>query len=365
MLLNEFLIERRDEVLQGAGELIRKLRPGPAAIDFARDQNLPAFLEAVIDAVRRRENLPSDPVPAPQRGGPPRSHEHWLDYDVDEVVYEYGSLCTTIVKVAERHGQLISPRQHQALNQALDENIAADVVAYEQKWRTGSTSQSNERLGFVAHELRNALHTAALSFQAIRSGRVPAQGVTGSVLERSHQRLRELVEGLLAQVRVGAGTVIRRERLMVLPLIEESVAFVAADARAKNISISIDVDPALETRGDPTLLASALTNLVQNGVKFTPAGKVAVRALRVQDGARVLIEVEDECGGLAPAAGETIFEPFVQVGEDRSGLGLGLSIAREIVAAHGGALSVRDFPGRGCVFVMDLPSTPDAPPASP
>src|SRR5438045_3608769 len=119
MLLNEFLVERRDEVLQGAGELIRKLRPGLPAIDLARDENLPAFFDAVIDGLRRRENLPPEPVPAPQRGGSPRDHEHWQDYDVDEVVYEYGSLCTTIVKVAERHGQLISPRQHQALNQAL------------------------------------------------------------------------------------------------------------------------------------------------------------------------------------------------------------------------------------------------------
>jgi len=180
MLLHEFVSERRQEVLKDAGDLVRELRPGSPAIDLARDENLPVFLKAVIAALRRREALPSDPVPELRQTGPPRIQGRWRDYEVDEVVYEYGSICTAIMKVAGRHGQHISLEQHQALNQALDENIAADVMAYERKWRRGSRHRSAERLGYVAHELRNALHTAALSFQAIRTGHVPAHGATAT-----------------------------------------------------------------------------------------------------------------------------------------------------------------------------------------
>jgi signal transduction histidine kinase len=68
-----------------------------------------------------------------------------------------------------------------------------------------------------------------------------------------------------------------------------------------------------------------------------------------------LIEVEDECGGLPPGDSEELFKVFEQRGGDRSGLGLGLAISRRGVEANGGKLYVRDLPGRGCVFTIDLP----------
>jgi signal transduction histidine kinase len=76
---------------------------------------------------------------------------------------------------------------------------------------------------------------------------------------------------------------------------------------------------------------------------------------------RVLIEVEDRCGGLPDDATAKIFLPFTQSGDDRSGLGLGLDISRRSVEANGGALTVRNLPGIGCIFTIDLPLfTPSA-----
>ena len=72
-------------------------------------------------------------------------------------------------------------------------------------------------------------------------------------------------------------------------------------------------------------------------------------------GDRVLIEVEDNCGGLPPGDAERMFQPFTQGSTDKSGLGLGLSICRRSVEAIGGVLSVRNMPGVGCVFTVDLP----------
>ena len=69
---------------------------------------------------------------------------------------------------------------------------------------------------------------------------------------------------------------------------------------------------------------------------------------------RILIDVEDHCGGLPPGSANRMFLPFTQSGEDRSGLGLGLAICRRSVESNNGVLRVRDVPGTGCVFTIEL-----------
>lgn len=351
MGLHGFLLAHHDEVLGEAGRIIREKRPDSSHLDAARDENLLRCLAAVIAALRWHETGPLLPAAAP-----PVPRQHCAEqYDVDEVVYEYGSLCVATLRVADRHGHAISNPEHQWLNQALDDNIAADVVAWERRRRDQGRQRSAERLGCVVHELRNALQTASLSFQAIRSGRLSLQGVTGGIVERSHLRLRALVERLLAQVRVGSRALIRRERVALDALAQESVSFVEGEAKEKAVTIEVDVEPTCTAIADGTLLTSVFTNLLQNAVKFTPEGGTVTLRGRRAEGGRLRIEVEDRCGGVDPAVKELIFTPFVQ-GRDHRGLGLGLTIAREIVAAHDGALSFRDLPGSGCVFSIDLPA---------
>ena len=105
---------------------------------------------------------------------------------------------------------------------------------------------------------------------------------------------------------------------------------------------------------DRQLLESAVANLLHNALKFTrPRGHVSLRT-HLRQGL-VLIEVEDECGGLPPGKAEELFRPFEQRGRDRSGMGLGLAISLRSVRANGGELSVRNLPGKGCIFTIALP----------
>lgn len=114
------------------------------------------------------------------------------------------------------------------------------------------------------------------------------------------------------------------------------------------------VDPLLAIDADRDLLLSAVGNLLQNAFKFTHAhSEVTLNAYAVAD--RILIDVEDHCGGLPSGDAEKMFLPFTQSGDDKSGLGLGLSISRRSVEANDGILSVRNVPGTGCVFTIDLP----------
>jgi signal transduction histidine kinase len=122
----------------------------------------------------------------------------------------------------------------------------------------------------------------------------------------------------------------------------------------RGIAVKTEVDEMLELHIDERLMTSALTNLLQNGVKFSRAGGTVV--LRAHpDGERVVIDVEDQCGGLPPGKEEELFQPFVQRSVDRRGLGLGLTIVRQAIEAHGGRISVRNRPGVGCTFSAVLP----------
>ena len=110
-------------------------------------------------------------------------------------------------------------------------------------------------------------------------------------------------------------------------------------------------------------LIAAISNLLQNAFKFTPAGgHVQLRA--TASPSAILIDVQDECGGLEPGVAERLFKPFQQHSANRSGLGLGLSISRKAIRLAGGDVRVRDLPGIGCIFTIELPRASAPAPAA-
>lgn len=137
---------------------------------------------------------------------------------------------------------------------------------------------------------------------------------------------------------------------------------IVATIEAKHRDLQLSVDSGayeMAVMGDHQILASVLANLVQNAVKFTrPHGHVTIRARATAD--RALIDVQDECGGLPPGKKEDLFRPFEQRGADQTGMGLGLSISLKGVRASGGEIHLRDLPGSGCLFTVDLPLAPPA-----
>jgi signal transduction histidine kinase len=114
-----------------------------------------------------------------------------------------------------------------------------------------------------------------------------------------------------------------------------------------------------EIQADPDRLAQVLGNLLSNAIKYTSAGTISIQA-RVEGG-QVVIVVADTGIGIAPAEQARIFEPFYRSDRDRrfpQGMGLGLSIARDLVEAHGGRLTVESTPGQGSRFSVWLPLAP-------
>ncbi|MET3376453.1 signal transduction histidine kinase [Variovorax boronicumulans] len=283
-----------------------------------------------------------------------------LGYTVDQVVHDYGDLCQAITDMAFERDAPFAVGEFRTLNRCLDNAIADAVTEFSYQRDTQIARQqsldSTERFGFLAHELRNCLGTATLAIHALELGNMTVGGATGGVLKRSLSAMATLINRALAEVRSGVPQ--QRQTFSVAAFIKdaETAAQLVADAAGCPFEV-VRVDPLLAIRGNRELLLAALANLLQNAFKFThPRTAVTLRAHVLDE--HVLIDVEDHCGGLSPGSSVKMFEPFNQHSHDRSGLGLGLSIARQSVEDDIGSLTARDVPGTGCVFTIRLPLHP-------
>ena len=352
-MLHDFLDANSEELIERCRARVTA-RSAPRPTPKEIEHGIPLFLSQLIETLRLQEKPGAMEDSAIRHGHELQEH----GYTVDQVVHDYGDLCQAVTELAVERGTEVASSEFGTLNRCLDNAIAVAVTEFGRGHDAGlnedSTRATSERLGFLAHELRNYLNTATLSFAAIKTGSVPVRGATSAVLDRSLAGLAEMIDRALADVRLGAGVPPRLVRVPVDRFIADVRVGATLGARERGCAFSVSpVDPALAIAVDRQLLYSAVSNLLQNAFKFTRThGHVSLKAHARDD--RVLIEVQDECGGLPPGSAETMFVAFAQQGADRSGLGLGLSIARRAVEACGGTLSVRDMPGLGCVFTIEL-----------
>jgi len=170
----------------------------------------------------------------------------------------------------------------------------------------------------------------------------------------------DLIDNALSHASLKLGADPKCEPLAVGEVLRDIELDANVDAQARGIGLVINgPEEPVTWSADPRLLRSAIYNLVHNALKFSPAGsRVTVTARAGAD--ELAIDVADACGGLPPGKIDDLFAPLVQRGGNRSGFGLGLSIAQQAVEAHHGRISVRDVPGSGCVFTLRLPQ-PDPP----
>lgn len=371
--MHEFLNHNRDELIERCEAKVAQ-RPRRAATPEQLKNGVPLFLEQLTRTLEaEKEGHPGDSlrISGASGGGSSALSEMGvtatahgkqlleLGYTVDQVVHDYGDLCQAITDLAVERDAPFSVDEFRTLNRCLD-NAIADAVTEFSTQRDVVVSrrfsaEANERLGFFVHELRNSLQTATLALTALETGQLPMTGATGGVLRRSLVALTSLVDHAVDDVRVAAQPPLNSEVFSLASFIADAGNAALLEANARGCSFTVrNVAPEFEIEGHRELLLGALNNLLQNAFKFTRQGtEVCLRAYAGDEGA-VFIDVEDGCGGLAPGAAEIMFRPFTRYGERKSGLGLGLSIARENVEADGGTLSVRNVPGTGCVFTIRL-----------
>ncbi len=347
--MHEFLSAHRAAILDRARAKVAA-RSVPKATE-EEIRGVPLFLDQLIAILR---SSTGDPVALNDGALLHGADLLQRGFTVAQVVHDYGGVCQAVTELAVETGAPITADEFRVFNGCLDDAIAQAVTGYARQRDRMASDERREHLGEIAHELRNAVGAAVVAFEVIRLGKAGLEGATAGLLDRSLQRIRSLVDGALADVRLASGA-FAPERVSVRALLVESAVGASMEAHARELSFSVmPGDAGVDVRVDRAMLAAALANLLQNAFKFSrPKGHVALTTSATER--RVQIEVGDECGGLPPGKMAELFPPFEQQGADRSGLGLGLSIARKSVEASGGEIHVRDIPGTGCVFTIDLP----------
>jgi hypothetical protein len=371
-MLFEFITANREQIIERARQRVRG-RTAPKLLEATLDFGVPLFLTQLVEALAQQ--APSAALhlvgatPPAEVDSPPSPinhaaalHGHELlrsGFSIGQVVHGYGDVCQVVTDLAHESNAAISSQEFHLFNRCLDDAIAGAVTAYGEQRERDLAYEGTERVGVLAHELRNLINTAVLSFDVIKRGAVGLGGSTSAIHARSLAGLRGLADRSLAEVRLEAGQA-RLELMHLAEFIEEVQMSAALEAQGHHVQFQVDaVDPELAIEADRQLLASALSNLLQNAFKYSHAGGT-VRLSTSATEAEVRIDVADACGGLPPGTAEALFQPFERAGASGTGLGLGLSIALSAVRVHSGQLLVRDIPGEGCVFTIVLPRPPQA-----
>ena len=362
-MLHEFLTLHRTELIRRC--LVKVAARARPENSFDQYYGIPPFLDQVIRTLQLElSDHPSDSEKVSgSAGGVPMFSEmdgvakqHGREmlkggFSVDQVVHDYGDLCQAITDLAFEKERRIEVSEFRILNRCLDNAIADSVLEYDYQGHMAL----HERFDSLAHEVGNLMHTATLALSAIKTGLVPLQGATGGILDRCLEGVTNLVASAISEAH-GRGEIPSVfERISVADLVREIQASTALESNARNCVLNVSpVDPGLAVDADRSLLSAALTNLLLNAFKFTrPQTEISLSAYASGD--RVRIDVGDHCGGLPQGFAETMGTPYMQADTDRSGLGLGLFISRRNIVTNKGLLTVRDVPGVGCVFTIDLP----------
>jgi signal transduction histidine kinase len=282
-------------------------------------------------------------------------------FTVSQVVHDYGDVCQAVTELAVELDAPISTDDFRTLNRCLDDAIAGAVTEYgrerNQSGIDGEAARGSERLGFFAHELRNLMNTSIMVFEVLKTGNVGVAGSTGTVLYRSLMASHALITRSLAEVRLTQG-VQHREQFLVAGFIEDIASASTLEAKARGLRLTVTpVEDGVAIEADRQVLAAVVGNLLQNAFKFTRPGTTVTLSVGASP-ERVLIEVQDECGGLPSGDVNELFRPFEQRSADRTGVGLGLAFSRWGAEANDGHIHARSLPGKGCVFTIDLPRLP-------
>jgi signal transduction histidine kinase len=350
--LADLIDGRRDEIVaRWLEEVAREFGDG---VGEAQLRNaMPEYLACLARALRGGEPL----APSGSAAWKDVAREHALarvrlGFDIAQLVREFILLRRVLTDVSRE-----PPGRNDASRIAdlIEAAVSTAVRTYVEARDYAARQKEAEHIAFITHELRNPLTAVKLASSRLRRNARQEQVPVLDLLDRNVNRLNGLVEGVLRVERLQAGKVQPRLADVELgELLEGTTSSAALAADAKGITLHASYDPHLLVRVDAELTKSAVTNVVENAVKYTDTGEV--RLVAEPSGSAVTLHVWDNCPGLSPEELPVIFEPFERGrSQHKPGAGLGLAIARQAVEAEGGSIGAESKEERGCHFWITLP----------
>lgn len=202
-MLHQFLDGSRDKIIPRA-RVKASGRPAPRVTQTELENGIPMFLTQLVGMLQAPRESGTNAI-----GASAAKHGDDLlkmGFTVGQVVHDYGGLCQAITEVAVEDHVSTTSSEFKTLNGCLDDAIASAVSEFGHQREQSASNEAAEQLGFLTHELRNALSAAMYAFQIIQKGTVGVSGSTADLLVRSLDRMREIIDRSLVEVRLKAGT---------------------------------------------------------------------------------------------------------------------------------------------------------------
>lgn len=369
MTLQHCPVEQLAEVFRGcqeeiigewrlqAGELLRERNLDKLTIT----DHLPDVIaEITRDLAKRRDGILSVEH---TRGSPPvhgvqRFHD---GLDVGEVVAEYNLLRIAFTTVADRHGLYVVGEAARIINRRIDEAVRLAVMAFAAQQALIRKEQEDEHLAFVAHDLRTPLNAVSLLVEELRHGldekALADTGDLFEILKRNLQRVEDLIKRVLdTKVQpsaTGSSFCPERRTFELWPLVQRLIFDLRSVSSKSSIEVSNEIPRTLTMFADAGLISQVFQNLLGNAFKYAARGRVSVMA-RAELGA-VTCVVRDNGAGIPLEMLSKVFDKLA-TDPDKEGTGLGLTIVKQIVEAHGGTVSAESTHGAGATLTFTIPT---------
>ena len=389
MRLSAFIEQHKESIAQNWENFARTISPPAMTMD---SKGLRDHIGLILDTII--VDLETSQTPqeqsekswggAPEANAPSHAQAHAADrlasgYTVLQLISEFRAMRASVLRLWAADSPEVmwsDAGDVTRFNEAVDQALAESVMRYAslvestiqvQKIAESELRQSNRHkddfLAMLAHELRNPL--APISTAAQLLGMSPGNEVmvrkVSAIIKRQMAHLTHIVDDLLDVSRITRGLVeLHTEpldvKLVISSAVEQAQALI--EARHHQLVLKLGATPAF-VEGDKTRLVQVLSNLLNNAAKYTPDNGEIVLSLDVRED-RVHLCVSDNGSGIAPDLMSHIFELFTQADRtlDRAqgGLGLGLSLVKNIIALHGGEVEAKsEGLGKGSVFTITLP----------
>lgn len=333
----------------------------------ALNDHIPHFLAELTQAL---ESKSRPTIPEALEGSSPPAHglqRLQEAFDLEEVVAEYNILRGCIHDLADKHGISLQGEPFHVINRVLDQAIGLAVETYATQRALEVQRRREEYLAFVAHDLRTPLNAISLAARVLEvSYREPSQKTeTAQMLKtlgRNVQHLQRLVEKIIEEntnLQTESGIKLERRELDLWPLVQVLIHDLRPVAGTGSTKLINKVPQRLVVFADASLLRRIFQNLIANAIKFTPRGKVVIKAREIESEGLVECRVTDNGRGIAPDRLEKVFDELETDSRGEGGLGLGLAIVKTFVEAHGGRVTVESSEGAGSTFQFTLPNKPD------
>jgi len=281
--------------------------------------------------------------------------------ELDEVVAEYGLLRAAFITIAERHGLYVVGEAAQIINHRIDEAVRLAVTAFASEQALTRKEQDDEHLAFIAHDLRTPLNAACLAVEELSetldAGARTATDDLFGILRRNLQRIADLVKKVMDTHAdaspLGSSFHPKLRTFDLWPLVQRLLVDLRPVSSKDGITVVNEIPRSLTICADAGLLSLVFQNLLGNAFKYAAKGRVTVGARG--DEAVVTCVVRDDGAGIPPDMLPKVFDKLAS-DPATEGRGLGLTIVKQIVEAHGGTVSVESTQGEGATFSFAIPT---------